>query len=359
VPRDDLDPMVNGGRSAQFHIGTYSGSGGAGLYPLRHRSDGWSLGEAYPAALNASYGVYSGRHELHYLLDEGPNGAVGVFRRDAVGWRALARVSTHGAEPCYIALDPDEDSLAVANYGSGSVALFQLDARTGLPGDPPELRENAGRGPVADRQEGPHAHCAVFATDRKWLYQTDLGTDEILAFALDADGRRLGERQLAFQAPAGSGPRHLVFHPHKPRAFLVSELASTLTVFGVGEGVLTARQSVSTLPPDFDGDSLGGHLAINAAGDRVYVTNRGHDSIATFALDGSGDVSLLGHVPSGGASPRFLLLDAQGRMLVANEEGNNVTIFNIATGGTPIQSDEVAVPAPAFVFTTQSSEAKG
>lgn len=346
--------MRDGERSAQFHIGTYSEAGGAGLYPLRLRPGGWSLGEAYPAAPNASYGAYSHRHDLHYLLDEGPNGAVGVFRRDAGGWRSLARVPTHGAEPCYIALNPHENSLAVANYGSGSVALFQLDTRSGVPGDPPELRENAGRGPVADRQEGPHAHCAVFATDRKWLYQTDLGTDEVLAFALDADGHRLGECQLAFQAPAGSGPRHLVFHPHKPCALLVSELASTLTVLGVGEGVLTARQSVSTLPPKFDGNSLGGHLAINADGDRVYVTNRGHDSIAIFALDDSGDVSLLGHVPSGGASPRFLLLDPQERMLVANEEGNNVTIFNIATGGTPIQCGEVAVPAPAFVFTTQS-----
>jgi 6-phosphogluconolactonase len=346
--------MADGERFARFHVGTYNQAGGAGLYPLCLRPDGWSLGEPYPGAPNASYGAYSRRHDLHYLLDEGPKGAIGVFRCDAGGWRCLARVSTHGAEPCYIALDRDENSLAIANYGSGSVALFQLDTRTGVPGDPPELRENAGRGPVADRQEGPHAHCAVFATDRKWLYQTDLGTDEILAFALNADGRRLGERQLAFQAPAGSGPRHLVFHPHKPRALLVSELASTLTVFDVDEGVLRARQSVSTLPPDFDGDSLGGHLAINAAGDRVYVTNRGHDSIATFALDDSGDVSLLGHVPSGGASPRFLLLDAQERMLVANEEGNSVTIFNIATGGTPIQSDEVAVPAPVFVFTTQS-----
>ena len=140
---------------------------------------------------------------------------------------------------------------------------------------------------------------------------------------------RLGERTVAFAALPGSGPRHLVFHPAQPLAALVCELASTLTLFDVGDGALTARQTVSTLPRDFAGDSLGGHLAFSAAGERVYVTNRGHDSIAAFALD-SGEFHRLGHTPAGGKSPRFFLLLEDARtMLVANEEGNSVTVFDL------------------------------
>jgi 6-phosphogluconolactonase (cycloisomerase 2 family) len=337
--------------SARLHIGTYSGAGGAGLHALNQDpTGGWSLGDAYPGAPNASFGAYSRRFDLHYLVDEVTDGWLRVLRNDA-GWQSLARVPTHGALPCYVSLDRDERWLAVANYGSGSLALFRLDPNTGLVGDPVALHENSGRGPVPDRQDGPHAHCAVFSPDGKWLYQTDLGTDEVLAFPFDPDRGLLGGCKLAFEAAKGSGPRHLVFHPHRPFALMVSELASTLTLLDVDEGGLSKRQTMSTLPSSFNGDSLGGHVATNAAGDRIYVTNRGHDSIATVALDESGRLSLIGHTPTGGASPRFfLLLEAERQMLVANEEGDNITIFDLAADGALAQFGDVAVAAPAFLF---------
>lgn len=346
--------MGDGVESPGLFVGTYAKGGGAGLYPLlQGPAEAWALGEASPCAPNASFGTYSRRFGLHYLVDEREEGLLRILRGDASGWQPLARLPTHGALPCYVALSPDEGWLIVANYGSGSVVLFRLDAETGLAGDPAVFHENAGHGPVADRQAGPHAHCALFSPDGKWLYQTDLGTDEVLAFAFDGDRGLLGDRQLAFGAPAGTGPRHLVFHPTRPVALLVSELASTLTVFDIEPGLLSQRQSVSTLPADFNGDSLGGHIAVNAAGDRVYVTNRGHDSIATFALDENARLTLLGHTPSGGASPRFFLLGEEGRrMLVANEQGDSVTIFDVAADGTLTQCGAVAVPTPAFMFAT-------
>lgn len=251
-----------------------------------------------------------------------------------------------------MALDADEGCLAVANYASGSVALFRLDERTGLPIEPPILRRNHGKGPVEGRQDGPHAHCACFGPDRRWLFQADLGTDEVLAYAVDAATGSLGERRVAFRAPAGSGPRHLVFHPVLPLALLVSELASTLTVLEVGEGILSARRTVSTLPPGFSGESLGGHLSLNSAGDRVYVTNRGHDSIAIFAWDASGALELLQHAPSGGRSPRsFVLLEAERLLLLVNEEGGEISVFNVRDDGalSPVDAGLV-VPGAAFLF---------
>lgn len=330
-------------------VGTYSEAGA--LYPLRPSP--WSVGDPYRRAPNASFGACSRRHGLHYLVDKRPDGLLRVFRHDVTGWEPLARVPTRGAEPCYVALDIGERWLAVANFGSGSIALFQLDTRTGLPGDLAVVLVNQGSGPVADRQEGPHTHCAIFSPDGKWLYGVDLGTDEVLAFPFDPDRGAVGERSLAFRMPPGSGPRHLVFHPHRPIAFLVTELTSSLAVFDVAGGALLLRQQISALPSNFAGKSLGGHLAINAAGDRVYVSNRGHDSIAVFAFDEPGGLSPLQYMPSGGASPRFfLLLERQHLFLVANEEGNSVTIFEVAPDGRLQPLAQVPVPGPAFVFSS-------
>jgi 6-phosphogluconolactonase len=344
--------MTKGVDALQLHVGTYTDAGGAGLYPLRYQApDHWSVGEACEIAPDASFGTWSARTGLQYLVEERDSGALRVLRRDDSDWRPLATVPTMGAQPCFIALSPDEAWLAAANYGSGSIVLFGLDPDTGLPGQPAAQHTNVGHGPVGDRQERPHAHCAIFSPDGKWLYQTDLGTDQILAFAVDSARGITGNPKVAFAAPAGAGPRHLVFHPHRPLAFLISELASTLTVLDVGDGTLSVRHSVSTLPAGFHGDSLGGHIALNAAGDRIYVSNRGHDSIAAFALDEAGCPALLQHLPSGGASPRFfLLLELQRRMLVANEQGGSVTVFEIRPDGMLAQRGEITVPGPAFLF---------
>lgn len=336
-------------------VGTYSAAGGQGVYPLHGSGNSWSIGEPYRGAPNASYGAYSARHGLHFLVDERAQGMVGAYRRERGEWQPLARVPSGGREPCYAVLDPAEDWLAVANYGSGSLSLFHLDPVTGLFGDPADRHQNAGHGPDPDRQGGPHAHCAVFSRDGRWLYQTDLGTDEVLAFALDPERGRLVERKVAFDAPAGSGPRHLVFHPSEPLAVVVSELASTITLFEVGEGTLRERQSLATAPPGACEGNLGGHLAFNAAGDRVYVTNRGHDSIALFALDPTTGLVPLGETAAGGASPRFfLLLEDQHTMLVANEEGNSISVFDVREDGALEQCGEVAVEGPAYLFVDSS-----
>lgn len=332
-------------------VGTYADAGGEGVYPLHRSGSSWSLGEPYRGGANASYGAYSPRHGIHFLVDERGHGTVGAYRRERAGWRPLSRVPSGGREPCYAALDPAEDWLAVANYGSGSLSLFRLDPATGLMGDPADCRQNAGHGPVPDRQEGPHAHCAVFSRDGRWLYQTDLGTDQVLAFAVDRERGLLGEAKVAFDAPAGSGPRHLVFHPGEPLAVLVSELASTITLFEVGDGTLRERQSLATAPPGACDGNLGGHVALNAAGDRVYVTNRGHDTIALFALDPARGLTPLGETPAGGASPRFfLLLEGERTMFVANEEGNSITVFDVREDGALEQSGELAVKGPAYLF---------
>lgn len=335
------------GADRQLFVGAY---GNCGLYWLALRGDGSLAAQGSSnVAANASFGAYSTRHRLLYLVDESEEGALGAYRWTGDMWMQVGRVPSHGSLPCFVSLDPGGSGVAVANYGDGSCAYIGLDPATGLPSADAKVRSNHGGGPIEDRQEGPHAHCAVFSPDARWLYQTDLGTDQIRAFRLDPADGAPGEAMIAWRAPPGAGPRHLAFHPREPIAVLVSELASAVTLFEVDDGKLAAMQTLSTLPPGYVGDSLGGHLAFTAAGDRLYVTNRGHDTIAVFALD-NGRLRLLDHIPAGGASPRFfLLIEERARMLVANEEGNSITAFDLGQDGALSQCGETRIPKPAFI----------
>ncbi len=349
-----MGPAMTAFRMASLGIGTYAGGGGAGVYAV---ADEWTLGTACLAALNVSFGAYAPRFDLHYLVDERDAGAVGVYRLGESGWQRLASVDGAGAAPCHVALNPAQTALAVANYASGSVSLFRLDA-DGLPLAPPQVHANAGRGPNPDRQEAPHAHWVGFSPDDRWLYQTDLGTDQVLTYPV-ADGR-LGAVRTAYAAPPGSGPRHMLLHPRHPgRAYLVGELANTLTLLDRTEDRLTARSTRSTLPTGWHGDSIVAHLAANRAGDRLYVSNRGHDSIAVFALAADGKPTLIQHAPASGAYPRhFALFEDQfgdrGRMVIANEKSQTVTVLDIRADGTLAPTGiSLAVPGAAYVFDTE------
>jgi 6-phosphogluconolactonase len=335
--------------AAQLYIGTYAKPGGQGLYPLTLAADG-SLdpGEHIAPPANASFGAYSAAHDIHYLVDE-CDSRLGAWRRQGHDWQPLTTLSTEGKEPCYVALDQRGGRLAVANYASGSLALFALDAG-GLPIEPPATFRSRGSGPVAGRQEGPHVHCVRFAPDRSALYAVDLGADRVLRFA--PDGASLGACQVAYRAPPGSGPRHLLLHPRRPFALLLSELASTLTLLAVRDDRLEALATCSTLPEGWHGENLGGHLAWPSTG-RAYVSNRGHDSLALIEVDlGAPSLTPVQHVPSGGRSPRhFRLLEKTRQLVVAHEKNGAVTSFSVGGDGRILPSGHAAkVPGSCFVF---------
>jgi 6-phosphogluconolactonase len=330
-----------------LHIGTYDKDGGRGLVPLALGEDGaLELFDPVADAANASFAI--GANGLLYAVDEREEGAVNVLRRQSRDWSPIARVPSGGAAPCYVALSADGRQLAVANYGSGSAALFALDS-AGLPQSPPALFRNEGHGPDEERQEGPHLHCARFSADGSALYLVDLGADQVLRVAL-VEGS-FGRAEVAWTAPAGSGPRHLLFHPDGRRALILSELAATLTILETGPLGLETRQTVPTAPEGFPGENLGGHLWLNSVGTRVYVSNRGHDSLAVFALDAN-RLELLQHVPSGGAHPRhFALIENTGQLVIAHEKDGCVASFDLqADGRLRATGHRAHVPGACFVL---------
>lgn len=327
-----------------LHVGTYEKSAGRGLVPLTVAEDGaMAAGEPFAGAANASFGVARGG--LVYLVDEDDEGAVNVLARGAKGWRLAGRVPTGGAAPCYVALDRDGTRLAAANYASGSVALFVLGA-DGLPEGAPALYQASGSGPNEERQEGPHAHCVRFSHGNEALYVVDLGADRVVCLKLGR-GATFADERTAWRAPPGSGPRHLLFHPRRTVALVLSELAATLTLLEAGDCKLRPVQTVSMQPANFRGENLGGHLELNAEGTRAYVSNRGHDSIAVFGIDGN-RLELLQHVPSGGAHPRhFVLREELGLLAAAHEKDGRVTLFAIAKDGTLARKGKGATVAGA------------
>ena len=333
----------------ELFAGTYQAEGGKGLVRLAFQPQtDWAQTIGYLPIDNASYGLASRRTGARYLVNESDQGAVGCYDRS---WMLARSTSSGGASPCFLALDARERCLAVANYGSGSVALIRLDPADGRPMGSPQVVAHQGSGPVRERQAGPHAHWVGFSPDQAWLHAIDLGSDTIFAHPFDGDGGRLGEGQIAYAAPPGSGPRHMVRHPALPLAYLVSELANTLTVLTVRDGGrFDAAQTLTTLPPGFSGHSQAAHIAIDAAGRRLYLSNRGANTLAVFALDAAGRPSLLQQIACGGDWPRFFrLMEGERRLLVANERSGAVAIFHLLADGRLRDSDRRII-APGVVF---------
>jgi len=322
-------------------VGTYAGAGGAGLVPLAYDgvSDVWTAGEPIGHITGASFGIVAGGQAL--FVDE-EAGRVSLFDPGRE-WHLLASCKSGGEAPCHVAVDAQGAWAAVANYGSGSVALFGL--RDGRLSGPVAHHQNEGSGPDRERQDGPHAHWVGFSRDGSRLICVDLGADRVVSLEVDRESGALGAPMDLYRAPPGSGPRHIAFHPRLPLAYLVSELAVTLSILHIGDGPWRVG---TVLPLSRDSQTLGGAIAIDPAGNRLYATSRGHDSIATYALDAAGEPRLIDVVASGGASPRHLCLTPQ-HLLCANEDGGTTAIFRLDESGRPTQPQVLQVPGAASI----------
>jgi 6-phosphogluconolactonase len=267
----------------------------------------------------------------------------------------LNRQSALGTAACYLDVDATGQSLLVANYSSGSVASLPIHEDGSL-GEAASFIQHAGSSVHPRRQTAPHAHCIVVSPDNRFAFAADLGLDQVLSYQLDAAQAKLSPAGQPFvRTPPGAGPRHLTFHPNGKWMYVINELANSITRFDyeAESGLLIERQTISTLPEDFDETSHCADLKITPDGRFLYGTNRGHDSIAAYRIGEDGELTLIAIEPSHGKGPQNLAIPPGGELLLcANMPGGNVAVFRIdsETGRLALHGSPVEMPSPSCIM---------
>jgi 6-phosphogluconolactonase len=290
------------------------------------------------AKINApSFITISPNQRILYAVTEGrgkDDSFVSAFRIDPEAGKLtlLNRQPAGGAGPCHVAVDHRGNNVLLANYGSGSVAVFHVD-KTGALGPMSAFVQDEGSSVNPERQAGPHAHCIVTSPDDRFAFACDLGLDKVLSFKF---GRSIGS--LAPNDPPfatvkpGAGPRHIVFHPNGRFAYVITEMASTLTAFAYdpARGVLSEIEDQPLLPKDFTGRSTAAEVAVHPSGKFVYASNRGDDSVVVFGCDpDTGRLTFVERVSSGGKTPRNFEIDPTGAFLLAANQSGEIVVFSI------------------------------
>lgn len=296
-----------------------------------------------------------------------PGGSLSAFAIDSASGALslLNTVSSTGPVPSHISLDATGRFLFVSNYGGGNLALFPLldDGRIA-----PVRQVLAHSGPAGARlaTEAPLGSFAISGHDRsrphqvlvdpgnRFLLAVDLGEDRVYTYPFDPHSGHLSEP--AFLAlPSGNGPRHLLFHPHRPWLYLLEEEASRIAFchFDPASGAITLRQSLSTLPPGFAGTSYASELVLSPDARFLYCANRLHDTVALFALAPDGHLVARGEFPTLGDYPRHIALSPDGAFLfVCAQRSDVVTSFRVdrSTGRLHSTGDDTPAGAPAVLL---------
>jgi 6-phosphogluconolactonase len=344
----------------RIYIGTYTREQGRGIYTARFNSQDGRLDSLELAAetKNPSFLALHPRQPWLYAVGEmSGDGAVTAFRIEDSGKLTLVnQQSSGGAGPCHVAVDHDGRCVLVANYASGRIASLPI-GKDGRLEAPVSVIQHQGSSVNPQRQAGPHAHFILPDPRNRFVLACDLGLDKVLVYRLDARACTLAPNDPpSASVKAGSGPRHLTFSPGAGRfVYVINELSSTLNACGYDaeRGVLKKLQTTSTLPKGFEGRNTCAEVQIHPGGRFVYGSNRGHDSIAIFAVNpADGTLKCVGHQLTGGQEPRHFAVDPSGKWLLAeNQNSGTVVVFRIdpETGRLEASGHTIEVPSPVCV----------
>jgi len=351
---------------ALLYVGTYTEAGRTdGLYLLRMDTLSGALRqvEAVDVGANPSFLTIHPNGRTLYSVNEvtetegRPTGAVRAFAIDAesgaLTW--LDEQPSEGAAPCYVSTDRKGRFVLVANYVSGTVATLPID-ETGALDHASHVVQHVGKGPVTARQEHAHAHCIVPHPSNRFVLAADLGVDRVLVYRFDEGTgalQHIEERDAVL--PPGTGPRHLAFHPTLPLVFVSGELNSTVSALHCDPqtGALRAVQTLSTLPASFKGENFPADIHVAPSGRTLYVSNRGHNSVAVFSIGARGTLALQQVMSTGGNWPRNFTIDPSGRwLLVANQKSGSVVMFarDAESGRLTATSQRIELPSPVCIL---------
>jgi 6-phosphogluconolactonase len=339
-----------------FYVGT-SGAKAPGI--LRCVLDGKTGKISAPTvaaeAKSASYVALSPDAKFLYATAEAAEGAVAAYAVEGDKLRLLNTEASKGKGPTHLVVDAAGRNLVVVNYGSGSTTALPIKADGSFAPATSSI-QHVGTGPNAGRQAGPHAHGVYFHPKNGRVYVADLGTDDIFIYRFDAEkGLLTPSKPKSGRVTAGEGPRHLAFHPSGRFAYVNTEMGLNVVAFSVaGNGGLNEIQSLPTLPEGADKKGVStAEIFVRPDGKTLYVSNRGHDSIAVYTIAQDGKLTLLQHMLGTPATPRGFGLSADGRWLVcAGQKSGTLNAYRIGRDGklTDTKQSVEASGSAAIVF---------
>ena len=330
---------------------------GIAVYHVGPNTGAWSPVQTVAGEQNPSFLALDPQQRFLYAVHGGNASQVSAFAVDPQDGRLtlLNRQPSHGANPVYPAIDVTGHWLVLANYTGQSIAAYPL-GEDGRLGEATDVVVHTGPlGPNPARQDTPHPHQITWDAAGRFLFVPDLGLDRTYIYRLSDAGRFVAHEPAFVASPPGSGPRHIAFHPSNTQAYLLHEMGNLLTTFAydADRGLLDPRQSISTIPPDYAATTTAAEVAVAPSGRFVYASNRGHDSMAVFAVDqADGTLTPAEWVPTQGRTPRHFALDPSGRFLYAeNQDSDTIITFQIdeATGRLTPTGQVIAAGSPACI----------
>ncbi len=320
------------------YVGCYTtpdrdGAGaGISVWSIDPATGDWDQIQLLDDQPNPSFLTLSRDHRFLYAVHGGDfNHAVSSFSRNPKTGHLtfINSVDSGGANPVHLDFDTSGRWLAVANYTSGSLASVAVldDGSLGETGD--LVSQTGQHGPHLKEQTSPHAHHCPFDAAGTNIIVPDKGLDRTFIYRMDASTGKLEEVGEPAVARPGAGPRHAAFSSDNRYCYVVNELDSTVSVYAYDApaGRLDLLQLVSTLPAGFPIANTGSEIEMSASGEFLYVSNRGHNSIATFAVDQeSGKLRAIGWEPTGGSVPRFFTITPDGTKLLVGNQGSHTIV---------------------------------
>ena len=310
----------------------------------------------------------AGQRFLYAVNELDTAGAVTSFRMNpATGALVkINQVSSGGGGPCYISLDATFRTAFVANYLGASVSTYSIQPGGALEGPVEHLdyREPpfGPRGPNSVRQDSSHPHSTHLSPDNRFLLVSDLGTDKISIFTVDAAHAKLGPPTMFSVGHPGAGPRHIAFHPNGRWVYSINELDSTIDRFlwtttssrtAPHALLINTDEVVKTIAHDFPAaKNTAAELAISADGNFLYASNRGEDTLVVYAIADEGPLTLIQRIPCGGRTPRQFTLDRSGRwVLCGNQDSGTVTVFRRDGATGKLMGPVHSMPLDSVFFT--------
>ncbi len=315
--------------SIQLLLGTYTRRLSEGIYkvdldPIKKRLTNLSVVVIVGSPTYVD--TTQNQHFIFTIVSENEQGGIAsLVRQEDGSYERKSVLLTPGASPAYISYDQERQFIYTSNYHKGELAVYRTNSQGIL-----ELLDTVKHvgSSVHENQQSPHVHYSDLTPDKKYLIACDLGTDELYTYEIDDTGQLKEVARL--KVTAGSGPRHLAFHPKLDIAYLLAELSSEIIVldYNPETGEFTEKQTLSTIPDDYTDFNSGAAIRVTADGKFVYASNRGHNSLASYSTDSKGRLSLINYTPTEGETPRdFNLNPSEQFLIVGHQDSDNLTLF--------------------------------